>query len=160
MDLAKAGKMFKDIKELMDTVFWDKGLKMRAIYTILKKVKSEENANDQRGKKTKKNARTGNPNAAVATSIEENHPANIRGLAMVHEATYGTVSRIIHHRLSLVKKSACWVPKLQMAKRVGTSTAFVKLVQAESKAVLKNIISMDEMAIVMHIPETKTLSKL
>jgi len=46
-----------------------------------------------------------------------------------------------------------------MAKRVGTSTAFVKLVQAESKAVLKNIISMDEMVIVMHIPETKTLSK-
>ena len=145
--------MFKDIKELMDTVFWDKGLKMRAIYTILKKVKSEKNANDQRSKKT------GNPNAAVATSIEENHRANIRDLATVHEATYGTVSRIIHHRLSLVKKSACWVPKLQMAKRVGTSTAFVKLVQAESKAVLKNIISMDEMAIVMHIPETKTLSK-
>jgi hypothetical protein len=54
VDLAKAGKMFKDIKELMDTVYWDKGLKMRAIYTILKKVKSEENANDQRGKKTKK----------------------------------------------------------------------------------------------------------
>ena len=54
MDLAKARTMLKEVKELMDTVFWDKGLKMRAIYTILKKVKSEENANNQRGKKTKK----------------------------------------------------------------------------------------------------------
>ena len=35
----------------------------------------------------------------------------------------------------------------------------MKLVQAEPKAVLQNIISIDEMAIFMHIPETKTQSK-
>jgi len=54
VDLAKAGKMFKDVKELMDTVYWDKGLKMRAIYTILKKVKSEKTPTIRGVKKTQK----------------------------------------------------------------------------------------------------------
>ena len=79
---------------------------MRAIYTILKKVKAGENAADLRDRNTKKTVRTGNLIPAVATAIEENRLANIRELAKAHGATYGTVSHIIHDSLGLVKKSA------------------------------------------------------
>ena len=108
---------------------------MRAIYTILKKVKAGEDAADLRGWNTKKTVRTGDLIAAVAAAIEDNRRANIRDLAKAYGTTYGTVSRIIHDSLGLVKKSARWVPTLpkllsqeQMAERVRTSTAFVKLV--------------------------------
>ena len=163
VDLAKGGKNFKEIKELVETVYGDKGLKMRAIYTILKKVKAGEDAADLRGWNTKKTVRTGDLIAAVAAAIEDNRRANIRDLAKAYGTTYGTVSRIIHDSLGLVKKSARWVPKLlsqeQMAERVRTLTAFVKLVQDKSKAVLQHIITMDETAVSMHTPETKSQSK-
>ena len=81
MDLAKGGKNFKAIKELVETVYGDKGLKMRAIYTILKKVKAGEDAADLRGWNTKKTVRTGDLIAAVAAAIEDNRRANIRDLA-------------------------------------------------------------------------------
>ena len=107
--------------------------------------------------------RTCDLNAAVAASNEENRQANIRELAKAHGATYGNVSRIIHDSLGLVKKFAHWVPKLlsqeQMEERVRTSTAFVKLVQDKSKAVLQHIITMDETAVSMHTPETKSQPK-
>lgn len=54
MHIAKAGKNFVEIKKLVETVYGDKGLTMRAIYTILKKVKAEKIADDQRWQKTKK----------------------------------------------------------------------------------------------------------
>ena len=81
VDLVKAGKSFKEIKKLVGSVYGDKGLKMRAIYTILKKVKAGKNAPDLRGWNTKKTARTGDLITAVATTIEENRQVNIRELA-------------------------------------------------------------------------------
>ena len=69
--LAKGGKNFKEIKELVETVYGDKGLKMRAIYTILKKVKAGEDAADLRGWNTKKTVRTGDLIAVVAAAIED-----------------------------------------------------------------------------------------
>jgi hypothetical protein len=41
-DLAKTGKSFKEIKEIVDSVYGDKTLKKTAIYAILKKVKAGE----------------------------------------------------------------------------------------------------------------------
>ena len=93
-----------EIKELVETVYGDKGLKMRAIYTILKKVKAGEDAADLRGWNTKKTVRTGDLIAAVAAAIEDNRRANIRDLAKAYGTTYGTVSCIIHDSLGLVKK--------------------------------------------------------
>ena len=136
VDLAKAGKKFKEMKKMVEIVYGDMGLKMRAIYTILKKVKTEKGPADLRGQNTKKTMRIRDRIASVATTIEDNHGANIRDLAKAHGATYGTVSHIIHDSLGLVKKSAHWVPKLlsqeQMAERVRTSMAFVKLMQYKS----------------------------
>ena len=54
MDLAKAGKKLKEMKEMVEIVNGDKALKMRAIYTILKKVKTEKEPADLRGQNTKK----------------------------------------------------------------------------------------------------------
>ena len=54
VDLAKAGKKLKEMKEMVEIVNGDKALKMRAIYTILKKVKTEKEPADLRGQNTKK----------------------------------------------------------------------------------------------------------
>ena len=90
--------------------------------------------------------------ASVATTIEDNHGANIRDLAKAHGATNKNVSCIIHDSLGLIKKSVLWVSKLlsqeQKAERVRTCMSFLKLVQDKSKADLQHIIS-------MHTPETK-----
>ena len=54
VDLAKAGKKFKEMKKMVEIVYGDMGLKIRAIYTILKKVKTEKGSADLRGQNTKK----------------------------------------------------------------------------------------------------------
>ena len=54
VDLAKAGKKLKEMKKMVEIVYGDMGLKMRAIYTILKKVKTEKGPADLRGQNTKK----------------------------------------------------------------------------------------------------------
>ena len=47
----------------------------------------------------------------------------------------------------------------QMEKRVATSTAFIKMIREKGKSFLGNIIIMDESAVSMHTPETKSQSK-
>ncbi len=62
-----------------------------------------------------------------------------------------------------LKKSARWVPKLlteEMKKeRVRTSEAFLAMIRRRSKAMLENIVTMDESAVSFHTPETKQQSK-
>jgi hypothetical protein len=43
VDLAKGGKSFGDIKNLLDDVYGDKALKKSQIYKILKQVKMGKN---------------------------------------------------------------------------------------------------------------------
>jgi len=83
----------------------------------------------------------------------------------VHEirsATTGMIYRILTEDLGLVKKSSCWVPKLlncdQKRERKESCEVFVRLVQWHSKAVLRNIVTMDESAVSFHTPETKQQS--
>jgi histone-lysine N-methyltransferase SETMAR len=87
----------------------------------------------------------------------------IQALAKAHGSSFGTISRILHSQLGLVKKSARWVPKLlsqeQMDERVRTSQEFIQLVQTKGRSVLDRIITMDESAVSMHTPETKQQSK-
>ncbi len=62
-----------------------------------------------------------------------------------------------------MKKSARWVPKLlsldQQQARVTTYEAFVQLGADKGKDILNKIITMDESAVSMHTPETKSQSK-
>ncbi len=54
VDLAKAGKSFREIQDMVSIVYGDKGLKKTAIYNIMKKVKEGKNAEDLRGINTPK----------------------------------------------------------------------------------------------------------
>jgi histone-lysine N-methyltransferase SETMAR len=81
----------------------------------------------------------------------------------VFGASYGTIRRILKEELGLTKKSARWVPKLlsndQKQQRVDRCQEFVNIVWRQSKAVLNNIVTMDESAVSFHTPETKQQSK-
>ncbi len=54
VDLAKAGKSFREIQDMVSIVYGDKSLKKTAIYDIMKKVKEGKNAEDLRGINTPK----------------------------------------------------------------------------------------------------------
>ena len=105
VDLAKGGKSFGDIKKLVDDVYGDKALKKTQIYKILKQVKMGKNRRGFTKQKTKMTA-------DLIASVAEDRRVSIQDLARAHGMSYGTISRILHSQLGLVKKSARWVPKL------------------------------------------------
>ena len=109
VDLAKGGKSFGDIKKLVDDVYRDMALKKTQIYEILKRVKMGKNTDDRRGFTKQK---TADLIASVAAAVAEDRRVSIQDLARAHGTSYGTISRILHSQLGLVKKSARWVPKL------------------------------------------------
>jgi hypothetical protein len=45
-DLARAGKGYLEIKEMVENVYGEKALKKTAIYAIIKKVKNGETTDD------------------------------------------------------------------------------------------------------------------
>jgi histone-lysine N-methyltransferase SETMAR len=163
VDLAKGGKSFGEIKKLVDDVYGDKALKKTQIYEILKRVKMGKNTEDRRGFNKQKTKMTAGLIASVAAAVAEDRRVSIQDLARAHGTSYGTISRILHSQLGLVKKSARWVPKLlskeQKEERVRTSKEFVKLIQTKGRSVLDRIITMDESSVSMHTPETKQQSK-
>jgi len=154
VDLAKGGKSFGDIKKLVDDVYGDKALKKTQIYEILQRVKMGKNTDDRSGftqQKTKMTAKL--LIASVAAAVSEDRRMSIQDLARAH----GTISRILHSQLGLIKKSACWVPSCcrRSRRRVRTLKEFVKLVQTKGWSVLDRINTMDESSVSMHTPETK-----
>ena len=162
-DLAMTGISFREIKELQEKRWGDLALKKTQIYAIIKKVKAGENAYDQRSLSSQKTKRTASSVAAVAAAIEEDRRFTVRSLVSVTGLSTMTIHRILKDDLGLVKKSARWVPKLlsdaQKKARVERCEEFLRLVRQQSKAVLNNIVTMDESAVSFHTPETKQQSK-
>jgi histone-lysine N-methyltransferase SETMAR len=148
---------------MLSTVYGDKSLKKTAIYDIMKKVKEGKNTEDLRGINTPKRVRSAAVIASVSAAVAADRRVTVRELASNHGLSIGTIDRILHKELGLVKKSARWVPKLlspeQQLERVRTSTAFVELIQEKGASVLDRIITMDESAVSMHTPTTKQQSK-
>ncbi len=163
VDLATAGKRFKEINETVKKVYGDKALKRAQIYAILKKVKTGENASDQRKFNSKKTKRTLALIASIAAAMEDDRRILVKRLALTHDLSVGTVFNILHKDLHLSKKSARWVPKNltdeQKEARVRTSEAFVKRIQQGSFSLLNNIVTMDKTLVSYHTPETKNQSK-
>ncbi len=143
----------------MDDVYGDKALKKTQIYEILKRVKMGKNTDDRRGFNKQKTKMT----TDLIASVAEDRRSSIQDLARAHGTWYGTISPFLHSQLGLVKKSACWIPKLlpkeQKELRVRTSKEFIKLVQTKGRSVLDRIITMDESSVSMHTFKTKQQSK-
>jgi Transposase (partial DDE domain) len=99
----------------------------------------------------------------VAADIEDDRRVTIKTLVAAHDVSVDTIHRILHQDLGLEKKSARWVPKLlseaQKQERVRVCSDFVTAVNRRSKAMLDNIITMDETMVSYHTPETKKSSK-
>jgi methionine aminopeptidase len=112
VDLAKAGKSNKEIKEMVDKVYVASGLSISQVYRILAKVKAGENAEDRRGFITERRIRTPDMVKAVEAFVAENRRHTVNDICKGFSLTRETVGRILHDDLGLVKKSARWVPKL------------------------------------------------
>ncbi len=123
MDLAKGGKSFGDIRKLVDNVYGDKALKKTQIYKLLKQVKMGKN---RRGFTKQKTKMTADLIASVAAAVAEDRRVSIQDLARAHGTSYGTISRILHSHLGLVKKSARWVPKLLSTPRRWSRSSWQK----------------------------------
>ena len=92
----------------------DKALKKTQIYKILKQVNMGKN---RRGFTKQKTKMTADLIACVAAAVAEDRRVSIQDLARAHGTSYGTISRILHSQLGLVKKLARWVPKLSSTPR-------------------------------------------
>jgi hypothetical protein len=110
--------------------------------------------------RTQKTKRTVNIVAAVTADIKEDRRLTCKELASSHGVSYGTMNKILHDDLGLVKKSARWVPNLlsedQKKERVQTWTEFVAAIIRCSMAMLDNIVTMDKTMVSYHTPETKS----
>ena len=161
--LARAGQDFKSIEEMVKAAYGNKGLKKTQIYEIIKKVKEGKTTVDQRTLNGKRRVRNPAFVADIAADVEKNRRVTVRKLALAHGVSNRTIHSTLHKDLNLAKKSARWVPKLlteaMKMDRVRTSEAFLAMVRRRSKAILGNIVTMDESAVSFHTPETKQQSK-
>ena len=157
--LARAGKRFKEIQDTVEAAYGIKCLKKTQIYAILKNVKEGKPTEDQRKLNGRRKVRNPAFVADVAADIEKNRRVTVRKLALAHGVSTNTIHNTLHKDLNLSKKSARWVPKLltdeMKMERVRTSKAFLAMVHRQSKAMLSNIVTMDESAVSFHTPETK-----
>jgi hypothetical protein len=157
--LARAGKS----QEMVTAAYGDTGLKKTQIYAIIKNVKEGKPTSDQRKSNGTRKIRSPAFIAAVATTIEQDRRQTVRRLTQAHGVSKNTIHHTLKEDLNLSKKSARWVHKLltdEMKKeRVRTSEAFLAMVRRRFKAILENIVTMDESAVSFHTPETKEQSK-
>ena len=155
-DLLRAGTSVKDPKKLADNTFREKALKIRAIFKILKQISAGENTDDRRKFNSKKTVRT----SALIADDEADRRICIKKSCL---SSWHIFWHHLHKDLGLVKKSARWVPKLlsqeQKEKRMETSAAFIQMIKDKGTSFLGNIITMDESAMSMQTPETKSQSK-
>jgi histone-lysine N-methyltransferase SETMAR len=162
-DLARAGKGYQEIKEMVDAAFGDQTLQNTAIYAIIKKVKAGESTADMRHLNPKKTVRTPELIASVAATIEEDRRLSMEVIAATHEVSEKIIFNILHQDLGLEKKSARWVPKLlseeQKQERIRVCSDLIAAVHRRSKVMLDAIVTMDETMVSYHTPETKKQSK-
>jgi hypothetical protein len=93
VDLAKGGKIFGDIKKLVDDVYGDMARKKTQIYEILKRVKMGKNTVDRRGFTKQKTA------DLIASVASVDCWVSIQDLARAHWTSYGTISCTLHSKV-------------------------------------------------------------
>ena len=102
-DLARAGKGYQEIKEIVDAAYGDQTLQKTAIYAIIKKVKAGETTADMRHLNPKKTVRTPELIASVA-AIEEDCHLSMEAIADAHGVSEKTIFNILHQDLGLERK--------------------------------------------------------
>ena len=162
VDLAKAGKSFKDIKETVEAAYPDSALKKTQIYHLIKTVKEGGDTIDMRGKRGV-SKRTQAVIDAVDTDVQDDRRVTVAYLALKHDLARSTIEVILKDDLGLVKKSARWVPKLlnqdQKEERQRCSILFNNKFNRKGLGFLNKIVTMDESMVAFHTPETKEQSK-
>ncbi len=161
--LARAGKSYGEIQEMVNAAYGTLALKRAAIYKIMKKVKAGEDTTDMRHLNPKKTKRTADVIAAVEAAVKKDGRLTIAEIAAATGATNATVYSILTEELGLVKKSARWVPKLlsdvQKQERVRVCKEFIAAIRRRSLSMLDCIVTMDETMVSFHTPETKRQSR-
>ncbi len=147
----------------MDAAFGEKSLKKASFYFIMKKVKAGKTTNVLRHKNPKKTKRTVNIVAAVTADIKEDRGLTCHEIASSQGVSYGTMNKILHDNLGLVKKLARWVPKPlsedQKKERECELAQVIAAVNRCSMAMLDNIVMMEETMVSPHTPVMKKKSK-
>lgn len=99
----------------------------------------------------------------IAKTIENDRKISLSTLALNFHVSYGTIFKIVHDQLGLVKKYAKWVPhKLsdaQKAARVEICTSFLKRFGGDFAATKSRLITSDETWVMLDTPESKERSR-
>eukprot|EP00088_Acartia_fossae_P023142 TRINITY_DN2421_c0_g1_i1.p1 TRINITY_DN2421_c0_g1~~TRINITY_DN2421_c0_g1_i1.p1 ORF type:complete len:226 (-),score=61.33 TRINITY_DN2421_c0_g1_i1:61-738(-) len=110
VDLAKAGKTCKEIKEIVEAAYPGQSLARSTIFRIIKTMKEGGDVSDKRGLDTTKTVRTPGFIDAVRIAIESDRKLTISQLVECHRASRCTILKILTEDLGLRKKGDSWVP--------------------------------------------------
>ncbi len=102
--VARPGKRFAKIKTPADVAFWVKVLKKASINFIIKKDKADKNNNDDLCIRIPRRPRELLTLVPIAADIKEDLRMTCKELASSHTVSNGTVHKILHDELGLVKK--------------------------------------------------------
>ena len=108
--LARAGKVFKEIKIIVDAAYGVKTLQQAQIYRIIKLIKDGEEVKNERGRGTTKRVRDAALIAAVAAAIEEDGRVSVRELASANGVSNDTIHKILHDELAYPRSQPVGCP--------------------------------------------------
>jgi len=111
VDLAKAGKLSKDILDIVTKAYGAKAISRSQVFKIVAKVKAGEDPQDQRGNNAKKTKRTTDLITSVEAAIKFDRRHTIKGLSEDLDVSTGTIYNVLHLDLGLSKRAARWVPR-------------------------------------------------
>lgn len=100
---------------------------------------------------------------SVHTMIINDRRITIQHIVDTLKISYGTVHKIIHKDLGMVKLSARWVPRMltddQKRKRMNVCTELLRQFEADPELFLKRLVTQDETWVHHFDPESKSQSK-
>ncbi len=163
VDLAKAGKAAKDIKDLMDKVHGPKAMSLSQMFHILSDVKAGRDASDKRANNGHRKVRAHDFIKAVNKIIKMDRQVTLEELASDFDTSTTTIYHVLKDDLCLSKKAARWVPKQLSAvhgkKRLRCVRAFEKAYSQQEEAFRNSIVTTEETNVSFFTPERKSQSR-
>ena len=162
VNLARAGHSANSILENVQKAFGPNFMGKTQVYKILAAVTDNKEMADQRAGNAVKTVQTAEVIEAMRVFVEEGRRVTFTDIQDAFGLSAGTVNALLKEDLGLVKKSARWVPRLlsddQKATRAEFSRDFCRHAPADAMF-LDRVITLDELAVSFHTPETKEQSK-
>jgi transposase len=164
--LVEEGATGTDIVTRLQRQFGENALSRSTIFLWIKRYKAEGRTTTRdkphTGRRT--SASTNANITTISNIIEQDRRVTVRQLCTRTNLSYGTIHRIIHHKLKLRKLCARWIPKLLSRQEKDNRVrmcreSLLRMNDVGEDAFFDGLITMDECWLPHFSPETKEESR-